>query len=104
MGLRMEDGSGLARADVIRAADLAKVNFLARTGEHGDIFYQSLRPQFEGKMRWKGGAMSRVRAYVGFTVSTTEELTFVLAFNNYDADRVTVAKAREKVLKVLASY
>ena len=104
VGLRMEDGSGLARADVIRAADLAKVNFLARTGEHGDIFYQSLRPQFEGKMRWKGGAMSRVRAYVGFTVSTTEELTFVLAFNNYDADRVTVAKAREKVLKVMASY
>lgn len=103
-GLRMEDGSGLARADVIRATDLARINFLARNGEHGEAFYNSLTPQFNSKMRWKGGAMSRVRAYVGFTVSTTEELTFVLAFNNYDADAVTVAKARERVLKLLVDY
>ena len=103
-GLRMEDGSGLARADLIRATDLARINFLARRGPFGEDFYNSLTPQFEGKMRWKGGAMSRVRVYVGFTVSTTEELTFVIAFNNYDADSVTVAKARERVLQVLSGY
>ncbi|MEZ5327857.1 MAG: D-alanyl-D-alanine carboxypeptidase/D-alanyl-D-alanine-endopeptidase [Verrucomicrobiales bacterium] len=103
-GLRMEDGSGLARADVIRATDLARINFLTRRGPFGEAFYNSLTPQFEGKMRWKGGAMSRVRVYVGFTVSTTEELTFVLAFNNYDANSVTVAKARERILKVLSEF
>lgn len=103
-GLRMEDGSGLARADVIRAIDLAQINYHARNGEHGQAFYESLTPQFNNKMRWKGGAMSRVRAYVGFTVSTAEVLTFVLAFNNYDADDVTVAKAREQVLKLLADF
>lgn len=101
-GLRMEDGSGLARADLIRGVDLARINFLTRHGEHGAAFLDSLIPQFDGKMRWKGGAMSRIRSYVGFTLATSEELTFVLGFNHFDADSVTIARCREQLLQVLS--
>ena len=99
IGLRMEDGSGLARADLIRPFDLAHINYQARRGEHGEQFYGSLTPQFDGKMRWKGGAMSRVRVYAGFTTENAEELAFVVAFNNYDAKSVEIAKARERLMQ-----
>ena len=62
-GLRMEDGSGLARADSIRPLDLAKILWLTRRGPQGEAYFQSLNAAHEGRIRWKGGAMSRVRAF-----------------------------------------
>ena len=42
IGLRMEDGCGLARADFIRPLDLARLQFLAGTGPQGAAYKDSL--------------------------------------------------------------
>ena len=96
-GLRLEDGSGLARADLIRPSDLAAVNYAVRNGPHGDAFATTLNEYYEGRVRWKVGFMSRVRAYVGFA----GDYTFVLALNNFDASRKQVSEARDKVMAEL---
>jgi D-alanyl-D-alanine carboxypeptidase/D-alanyl-D-alanine-endopeptidase (penicillin-binding protein 4) len=81
-GLRLVDGSGLARANTIRAVDLARVNFLIRNGLHGEIFLSSLPSSLEGAVRSKPGAMSGVRTDVGFiTTSEGEQLTYALLGN-----------------------
>lgn len=81
-GLRLLDGSGLARATMIRPIDLARVNFLARHGEHGELFLAGLPASSDGSVRSKPGAMSGVRGDVGFLATETrEELTFVLLAN-----------------------
>jgi serine-type D-Ala-D-Ala carboxypeptidase/endopeptidase (penicillin-binding protein 4) len=64
-GLRLLDGSGLARANMIRPIDLARANHAARMGPHGDRFLQSLTTAPAG-YRSKNGAMSGVRTEVGF--------------------------------------
>jgi D-alanyl-D-alanine carboxypeptidase/D-alanyl-D-alanine-endopeptidase (penicillin-binding protein 4) len=65
-GLRLLDGSGLARANMIRPLDLARANHRAATGPHGQIFLESLSRYDGGKVRSKRGAMSGVRTEVGF--------------------------------------
>ena len=81
-GLRMEDGSGLARATRIRPADLARVNFLARHGQTGELFHASLSSSRGGEVRSKGGAMSGVRADVGFlTTAEGKEFTYAVIAN-----------------------
>ncbi|CAN5309806.1 hypothetical protein BH23VER1_BH23VER1_25990 [soil metagenome] len=79
-GHRLLDGSGLARANKIRPLDLARINYAARHGTQGDTFYESLVGN--GHLRTKGGAMSGVRAQVGFaTLPDGRELTFALIAN-----------------------
>jgi len=81
-GLRLLDGSGLARANMIRAIDLARVNFMVRNGLHGEIFHSSLPSSLEGAVRSKPGAMSGVRSDVGFiTNEDGVELTYSLLGN-----------------------
>ena len=67
-GLRMLDGSGLARANMIRPLDLAKVNLVARRHVHGDRFLASLHASGNGSLRSKNGAMSGVRTEAGFVL------------------------------------
>ena len=84
-GLRLIDGSGLARANMIRPLDLAKVNHLARRGPHGERFRQSLTAYLDGRVRSKLGAMSGVKADVGFiTMPDGREFTFCLMANGLD--------------------
>ncbi len=86
-GLRMLDGSGLARANTIRPIDLARVNFRARHGAHGDRFLQSLNESLDGHVRAKAGAMSGVRSDVGFvTLPDGRECTFALIANAVPPD------------------
>jgi serine-type D-Ala-D-Ala carboxypeptidase/endopeptidase (penicillin-binding protein 4) len=66
MGLRLLDGNGLARANMIRPVDLARVNLAARRANHGERFFQSLHTAPGGTIRSKNGAMSGVRTEVGF--------------------------------------
>ena len=81
-GLRLIDGSGLARANMIRPLDLAKVNHLARRGSHGERFRQSLTTYVDGRVRSKLGAMSGVKTDVGFiTMPDGREFTFCLIAN-----------------------
>lgn len=83
--LRMIDGSGLARANMIRPVDLAMVNHLARRGPHGGIYFQSLNGGLDGRVRAKLGAMSGVKTDVGFiTMADGREFTFALMANGLD--------------------
>ncbi len=84
-GLRLIDGSGLARANMIRPLDLARVNLAARRGPHGERYFQSLNPALAGAVRAKLGAMSGVKTDVGFLrLKNGEELTFALMANGLD--------------------
>lgn len=84
-GLRLIDGSGLARATMIRPLDLARVNQLARRGPQGERFRQSLKSYLDGSVRSKLGAMSGVRSEVGFlTLPDGREFTFALMANGLD--------------------
>jgi D-alanyl-D-alanine carboxypeptidase/D-alanyl-D-alanine-endopeptidase (penicillin-binding protein 4) len=102
-GLRMIDGSGLARANMIRPLDLAKVNHLARRGPHGERFKQSLSSYLDGKVRSKLGAMSGVKTEVGFlTLDDGREYTFALMANGLDL-AVDFWPLRERLLRGVAS-
>ncbi|MFT4637401.1 MAG: D-alanyl-D-alanine carboxypeptidase/D-alanyl-D-alanine-endopeptidase (penicillin-binding protein 4) [Verrucomicrobiales bacterium] len=97
-GLRMEDGSGLARADYIRPIDMARVLWLAYRGPHGEAYAATLNQYHDGRVRWKGGAMSRVRAYTGYTENG---YTFALMINNYETDSETLGGWRAKIIEDL---
>jgi D-alanyl-D-alanine carboxypeptidase len=84
-GLRLIDGSGLARATMIRPIDLAKVNHAARHAANGDRFLQSLSKELNGKVSSKRGAMSGVRTEVGFFNQEGREFTFALMANGLPA-------------------
>ncbi|MES2476615.1 MAG: D-alanyl-D-alanine carboxypeptidase/D-alanyl-D-alanine-endopeptidase [Verrucomicrobiota bacterium] len=84
-GLRLIDGSGLARANMIRPLDLARVNLAARHGPHGPRYFQSLNPSLGGTVRAKLGSMSGVKTDVGFLrLNNGKELTFALMANGLD--------------------
>jgi serine-type D-Ala-D-Ala carboxypeptidase/endopeptidase (penicillin-binding protein 4) len=102
-GLRLIDGSGLARANMIRPLDLAGINHAARRGPHGERFRQSLTTYLDGKVRSKLGAMSGVRTEVGFlTLEDGREVTFALMANGLDPT-VDFWPLREKLLREVAS-
>jgi D-alanyl-D-alanine carboxypeptidase/D-alanyl-D-alanine-endopeptidase (penicillin-binding protein 4) len=88
VGLRLLDGSGLARASMIRPIDLARVNLAARRGPHGSRFFESLSAYANGNVRGKIGGMSGVKTQVGF-IRTVQgrELTFALMGNGLPVDR-----------------
>ena len=103
IGLRMIDGSGLARANMIRPLDLAKVNHAARRGPHGERFRQSLTSYLDGKVRSKLGAMSGVKTEVGFlALEDGREVTFALMANGLDL-KVDFWVLREKLLREVAA-
>ena len=84
-GLRLIDGSGLARATMIRPIDLARINHIARLGPHGARFRDSLSTYLDGKVRAKLGAMSGVKTEVGFlTLPNGKVLTYALMANGLD--------------------
>jgi D-alanyl-D-alanine carboxypeptidase/D-alanyl-D-alanine-endopeptidase (penicillin-binding protein 4) len=104
VGLRMEDGSGLARADFITPHDLAKLQFLAGSGPQGEAYKDSLLDRDEGKLRWKGGAMSSVRSYTGYaTGADGVERCFALMVNHY-SDSDEVRELREAVWAALREF
>jgi D-alanyl-D-alanine carboxypeptidase/D-alanyl-D-alanine-endopeptidase (penicillin-binding protein 4) len=84
-GLRLIDGSGLARANMIRPLDLARVNFAARRGPHGERYFQSLNASLDGHVRAKLGSMSGVKTDTGFLrMNDGREFTFALMANGLD--------------------
>jgi len=86
-GLRLIDGSGLARANMIRPLDLARVNYVARHSAHGRRFYESLTATNGGEVRSKIGGMSGVKTEVGFLrLKSGRELTFAIMANGLALD------------------
>ncbi len=101
IGLRMEDGCGLARADHIRPLDLARLQFLAAQGPHGPAYQASLLS--EGPLRWKGGAMSSIRSYTGYITSSGGEVfCFALMVNHY-SDGKEVNLLRKSLVELVAA-
>lgn len=99
IGLRMEDGCGLARADFIRPLDLARLQFLAGSGLQGTNYKESLLSK-DG-LRWKGGAMSGVRTYTGFAKTKSgEEFCYALMVNHY-ADGKVVSEFSQRVMDAM---
>lgn len=99
IGLRMEDGCGLARADFIRPLDLARLQFLAGTGPQGAVYKESLLSK-EG-LRWKGGAMSGVRTVTGYvTGKSGEEFCFAFMVNHY-ADGKVVSELNQRLMEAM---
>jgi len=97
-GLRLLDGSGLARATMIRPLDLARANYLARHGGHGELFHASLPVLGDGAIRSKPGAMSGVRSDAGFIASEHHgELTFSLVANGL-GPQADYRRLRERLL------
>lgn len=96
-GLRLLDGSGLARATMIRPMDLAMVNFLARKSKYGERFLASLPENGDGLIRSKRGAMSGVRTEVGFVKRGGKEYTFALMGNGLGS--LDFWKLRESLLE-----
>jgi serine-type D-Ala-D-Ala carboxypeptidase/endopeptidase (penicillin-binding protein 4) len=102
-GLRLIDGNGLARANMIRPLDLAKVNHLARHGPYGERFRQSLTSYLDGRVRSKLGAMSGVKTDVGFlTMADGREFTFCLMANGLNPE-LNFWPLRDKLLLQVAS-
>jgi D-alanyl-D-alanine carboxypeptidase/D-alanyl-D-alanine-endopeptidase (penicillin-binding protein 4) len=88
LGWRLLDGNGLARANMIRPIDLARINLAARRGPHGQRFLESLTTYVQGNVRGKIGGMSGVKTQVGFLrTAQGRELTFALMGNGLPAGR-----------------
>lgn len=85
VGLRLIDGSGLARASMIRPLDLARINLAARNSPHGDRYYQSLNLSRDGFSRGKLGSMSGVKTEVGFLrMPDGRDWTYAVMANGLD--------------------
>lgn len=77
--LRLLDGSGLARANMIRAVDLAAVTHAALAAPHGREFFESLPVDQDGAVRSKPGWMSGVTTSTG-TITTADGRRMTYAF------------------------
>ena len=82
-GLRLVDGSGLARAGHITPESLARLQHFAATGPAGEAYLNSLLETGEGKLRFKAGAMSSVRSYTGLVRRDAGWNAFALMLNHY---------------------
>jgi D-alanyl-D-alanine carboxypeptidase/D-alanyl-D-alanine-endopeptidase (penicillin-binding protein 4) len=82
-GLRMVDGSGLARADHITPESLARLQHFAAGGPAGEAYLESLLVLDDGSIRFKAGAMSSIRSYTGLVEGPGGRLAFALIANHY---------------------
>ncbi|WAC20003.1 D-alanyl-D-alanine carboxypeptidase/D-alanyl-D-alanine-endopeptidase [Luteolibacter sp. SL250] len=85
-GLRLIDGSGLARATMITPVDLARVNIAALKGPDGARYLQSLPGSSDGTLKAKRGAMSGVKTEVGFIIRDGKTYPFALMANGLGAN------------------
>lgn len=97
--LRMEDGCGLARADVITPRDLARLQYLARNGPQGDAFWSTLVGN--AGVRGKGGAMSGVRSFAGFATGRAGVPRCFAFLVNHAGDTEAVARLRQRLIEAL---
>lgn len=99
-GLRMVDGSGLARADHISPGSLARLQHFAATGPVGEAYVGSLLEIGGGQLRFKAGAMSSVRSYTGLVRMEGGLHAFALMLNHYP-DGAAVNELQREVFGIL---
>jgi D-alanyl-D-alanine carboxypeptidase/D-alanyl-D-alanine-endopeptidase (penicillin-binding protein 4) len=104
-GLRLLDGNGLARANMISPLDLARVNYTARHGPYGQRFYESLTLYANGAERGKIGGMSGVKTKVGFLRTRSgREFTYAIMGNGLPVGRFYWERQAELLAQVAAEY
>ena len=103
-GLRMVDGSGLARADYITPRALAHLQHLVSTGPKGKEYLESLLVALDGTLRFKAGAMSAVRSYTGLLdTASGQRLSFALIVNHY-AESSAVQTLQGGLFEAMAAW
>jgi serine-type D-Ala-D-Ala carboxypeptidase/endopeptidase (penicillin-binding protein 4) len=116
-GLYMNDGCGLARANVITTRALTGIlNVIARE-KNFTFFYNSLPVAgksgslgglcegtcAENNLRAKSGYITRARSYAGYVKSKKgEQLSFTVIANNYDCSAAEMKRKLEKLLVAIA--
>ena len=101
VALRLIDGSGLARANMIRPLDLARVAHAARRGPDGELFFESLSSYVQGQARGKIGGMSGVKTQVGYLRHDDgRELTYALMGNGLAPGRAFWRRLEELLAAV----
>jgi D-alanyl-D-alanine carboxypeptidase/D-alanyl-D-alanine-endopeptidase (penicillin-binding protein 4) len=103
-GLRLEDGCGLARADVIRPRDLAALQRLAASGPQGETYRDSLVVLRDGAVLAKGGAMSGVRSLTGLARSTSGATFYFALCINHAGSGAAATALREAVLDAILQW
>lgn len=102
--LRLLDGSGLARANMIRAVDLAAVMHAGLASEHGETLHESLPVHQDGMVRSKPGGMSGVTTGVGtITAANGRRMAYAFMANGVPDTRVT-RDLRERLRAAVARY
>ncbi len=103
-GLRMVDGSGLARADHITPKGLALLQHFAAGGPEGEAYVGSLLATPDEVLRFKAGAMSAVRSYTGFVkIASGERLSYALIVNHY-SESAAVQELQQNVFSLMAAW
>ncbi|MFC7338652.1 D-alanyl-D-alanine carboxypeptidase/D-alanyl-D-alanine-endopeptidase [Haloferula chungangensis] len=101
--IRVVDGSGLSRADFVSAESLARVQWVASRGTEATVYRDSLSAAHDGKVHWKGGAMSSVRSWTGYVQGAAgETLSFGLIFNHYQ-DGSRLDYWRDEIMKAITA-
>ena len=101
-GLRMEDGSGLARADRIRPIDLAVIQHTVLSGPAAATYPSLLHAGAGGRVLSKSGTMSSVRATTGYlapAAGAPPGHSFALVVNAFTAPGSEADVWRDRILR-----
>ena len=101
-GLRMEDGSGLARADRIRPIDLATIQHSVLSGPAATTYPSLLHSGAGGRVLTKSGIMSGVRATTGYlapAAGSPPSHSFALVLNAFTAPGSEADAWRDRILR-----
>jgi D-alanyl-D-alanine carboxypeptidase/D-alanyl-D-alanine-endopeptidase (penicillin-binding protein 4) len=116
-GFRMEDGSGLARSNLVTARQLASILQHMARSPVADDFYESLpvagksgtlrnignNTSAEGRVVGKSGTISRVINYAGYVNSMSgKRYAYAILFNNFSCSDSEVKKLVERAMVFMA--
>ncbi len=117
-GLRLRDGSGLSRKNLVTAEALALMlasctreswypEYYASfpvAGESGSVASMFRKSKAKGNLRAKSGTLEGVRGYCGYATNAGErKLAYVLIINNYTCSQSEITKEMEWLLSILCS-
>ena len=118
--LRMYDGSGLARLNMVQAIQICSIlRYMIKNEKVGEIFYESLpiagmagdlkrrmtSEPLKGNIHAKTGYINMSRSLSGYvTDSNNEMLVFSIITNNHNQSMSQVDKTHDKICEVLAKF
>jgi len=116
-GFDMADGSGLSRANLVSARQLAGIMQAMTKSEHFDAFYKSLPvagrsgtlasigggTAAEGRVVGKSGTINRIKCYTGYVNGQSgTRYTFAILINNYAGSHGTTKSQISRLMSKMA--